>query len=85
MDGTTDLKETLAKVEAALTVIGALPFDPVWFYEVVRHGQRNMDLDVEEGFNEPEQQHGDKIAEILNAIPTLLAALRERMTENEQK
>ncbi len=51
--------------------IGPLPIDPLWTYEAIRHCQRNMHLDLEEGFNEPERYAGTLMAEIVNAFPDL--------------
>ena len=64
--------ERLAELDAALETIG-LPICPEWTYSAIRHCQRNMDLDVGDGFNEPDRQCGGSIAEIVNAYPDLRA------------
>ena len=55
--------------------IGPLPIDPDWTYTVIRHGNRNMDLDIAEGFNEPERQCGAAFAHIINMMPAVIERL----------
>jgi len=64
--------ERLAELDADASKIG-LPICPEWTYSAIRHCQRNMDIDVTAGFNEPDRQCGGSIAEIVNAYPDLRA------------
>jgi hypothetical protein len=74
--------EVLANdLEAELQTIGTLPICPSWAYSAIRHAQRNMDFDVQEGFNEPDRQCGGSIAEIINMIPAVIAALRSEASK----
>ena len=74
----TDLIKKLEALEADLN----LPFCPVWMYEAVRHCQRNMDLEVEDGFNEPGRHDGAAIGELVNMLPTIIAALKAQEAAN---
>jgi hypothetical protein len=50
-------------------------------YTAVRHCQRNVDIDVEDGFNEPDRYDGTCIAELVNMLPRIIAALRQPQTD----
>lgn len=74
---TTDQR---AELDAAMATIGA-PICPEWTYSAVRHCQRNMDIDVSDGFNEPDRQCGGGIAQIVNAYPLLTATIDAQAAE----
>lgn len=84
----TTSKPDLRALEAreALSVVGTLPLSVDWMYSAIRHCQRNLDFDAEDGGNEPDRQAGSAIAKIINATPTLLDerdALAARIAELE--
>jgi hypothetical protein len=53
-------------------------------YTAVRHCQRNVDIDVEDGFNEPDRYDGTCIAELVNMLPSIIAALRQPQTDVDE-
>ncbi len=65
----------IEELKALAGKIGPLPLCESWMYEAIRHCQRNMDLDVSDGFHEPERQSGEAIAKLVNNLPTILSAL----------
>ena len=70
---TTTLKaETL---RALAKHIGPLPISQDWMYSAIRHCQRNMDFDCDDGGNEPDRQSGTDIARLVNMLPEILALL----------
>lgn len=64
--------ESVARLREALDQVGTLPICGSWMYTAIRHCVRNEDIDVEDGFNEPEKYAGPSIALILNELPSLL-------------
>lgn len=58
---------------------------PGWLYSAVRHGARNMDFDVGEGFNMPDRQSGEDMAFLLNDMPLLVAEIRRLNKLLEQR
>jgi hypothetical protein len=70
--------EMVGRLRADLESVGFLPLCERWMYEVIRHGDRNMDVDVEDGFNSPDRYAGEPIARIVNAMPALLDQLEAR-------
>jgi len=72
-----DLIKKLEELEAGFN----LPICPSWMYTAVRHCQRNVDIDVEDGFNEPDRYDGTYIAELVNMLPSIIAALHQPQTD----
>lgn len=68
------MQSLITEIEADLSLVGDLPIDPNWMYEVIRHGQRNLDVYADEGFNEPSRYAGRAIGRILNLLPQLIEA-----------
>ena len=68
--------DELRKVaEAALANIGTLPLCEIWMAGAIRHCQRNLEFDVEDGANEPDRYAGTSLARLANSLPAILALL----------
>lgn len=78
----SEMDELIGRLEKAQADIGLLPVDPQWMSDAVRHCQRNMDLDVQEGFQEPDRYAGGPMAAVINALPEIIAALRARASKD---
>ena len=85
----TDMdKDTIARLRAALELIGSLPISRDWMQQSIRHCVRNMDLEDEcddiqaDTAHMPRRLHGDIMADLLNALPALLS-IAERAADVE--
>lgn len=61
--------------EEALEVLSELdlPVNEYWMWVVIRHGARNMDIDLDGPGDELSRYDGGKVARLLNSLPSLLA------------
>jgi len=69
-------RDLIKRLEDILTNIGKQPISEDWMYSSIRHCQRNMDFDCEDGTNEPDRQSGTDIAKLINMLPEIIDALR---------
>jgi hypothetical protein len=68
--------EIASQLEALMGEIGTLPLSEQWMYAAIRHCQRNMDFDTDDGGNEPDRYAGTALCQIANILPEIIAALR---------
>ena len=67
----------LDALEALRSQVCAGTLSRSWMYACIRHGQRNMDFETSDDGEEPDRYAGEAIADILNALPALIAELRD--------
>jgi hypothetical protein len=78
MSNETEMAGTLAIL---LAEVGNLPISEEWMYSAIRHCQRNMDFDINDGGNEPDRSAGTPISQIINILPDVIAEFTRLQSE----